>query len=165
MSLSDNLRRLARERIPTAPAKWLGPITPTVHTNDSTLTETPTRRQPLQIKRLPVQFWEKSGTVCRFDARRVGRPTARCGCAQSSIVPGSSHLKPELLGLSRAQGTLRFRRVYRTPHLTIPIVAGSFASFQGAFCSTRPFARCDKFPRGFDPRALRIGRTLHDNAR
>ena len=25
MSLSDNLRRLARERIPTAPAKWLGP--------------------------------------------------------------------------------------------------------------------------------------------
>ena len=40
MSLSDNLRRLARERIPTAPAKWLGPITPTVYTNDSTLTET-----------------------------------------------------------------------------------------------------------------------------
>jgi hydroxymethylpyrimidine pyrophosphatase-like HAD family hydrolase len=37
MSLSDNLRRLARERIPTAPAKWLGPITPTVYTNDSTL--------------------------------------------------------------------------------------------------------------------------------
>ena len=36
MSLSDNLRRLARERIPTAPAKWLGPITPTVYTNDST---------------------------------------------------------------------------------------------------------------------------------
>ena len=28
MSLSDNLRRLARERIPTGPAKWLGPITP-----------------------------------------------------------------------------------------------------------------------------------------
>jgi hypothetical protein len=40
MSLSDNLRRLARERIPTAPVKWLGPITPTVYTNDSTLTET-----------------------------------------------------------------------------------------------------------------------------
>jgi hypothetical protein len=39
MSLSDNLRRLARERIPTAPANWLGPITPTVYTNDSTLTE------------------------------------------------------------------------------------------------------------------------------
>jgi len=39
MSLSDNLRRLARERIPTAPAKWLDPITPTVYTNDSTLTE------------------------------------------------------------------------------------------------------------------------------
>ena len=32
MSLSDNLRRLARERVPTAPAKWLGPITPTVYT-------------------------------------------------------------------------------------------------------------------------------------
>ncbi len=40
MSLSDNLRRLARERVPTAPAKWLGPITPTVYTNDSTLIET-----------------------------------------------------------------------------------------------------------------------------
>jgi hypothetical protein len=40
MSLSDNLRRLPRERIPTAPAKWLGPITPTVYTNDLTLTET-----------------------------------------------------------------------------------------------------------------------------
>ena len=39
MSLSDNLRRLPRERIP-APAKWLGPITPTVYTNDLTLTET-----------------------------------------------------------------------------------------------------------------------------
>jgi hypothetical protein len=39
MSLSDNLLRLARERIPTAPAKWLDPITPTVYTNDSTLTE------------------------------------------------------------------------------------------------------------------------------
>jgi len=37
---SDNLRRLARERIPTAPAKWLGPITPTVYTNYSTRTET-----------------------------------------------------------------------------------------------------------------------------
>ena len=32
MSLSDNLRRLARERVPTAPAKRLGPITPTVYT-------------------------------------------------------------------------------------------------------------------------------------
>ena len=31
MSLSDNLRRLARERVPTAPAKWLGPISPTVY--------------------------------------------------------------------------------------------------------------------------------------
>jgi hypothetical protein len=40
MSLSDNLRRLPRERIPTAPAKSLGPITPTVYTNDLTLTET-----------------------------------------------------------------------------------------------------------------------------
>ena len=40
MSLSDNLRRLARERIPTAPAKWLGPITPTVYTNYSTRTKT-----------------------------------------------------------------------------------------------------------------------------
>jgi hypothetical protein len=30
---------LARERIPTAPANWLGPITPTVYTNASTLTE------------------------------------------------------------------------------------------------------------------------------
>jgi len=40
MSLSDNLGRLARERIPTAPAKWLGPSTPTVHTNGTTLTET-----------------------------------------------------------------------------------------------------------------------------
>ncbi len=29
-----------RERIPTAPAKWLGPITPAVDTNDLTLTET-----------------------------------------------------------------------------------------------------------------------------
>ena len=37
MSLSDNLRRLAREPC-TVPAKWLGPITPTVYTNDSTLT-------------------------------------------------------------------------------------------------------------------------------
>ena len=34
------LRRLARERTPTGPAKCLGPITPTVYTNDSTLTET-----------------------------------------------------------------------------------------------------------------------------
>ena len=34
-----NLGRLARERIPTAPATWLGPITPTVYPNASTLTE------------------------------------------------------------------------------------------------------------------------------
>ena len=37
MSLSDNLRRLARERVPTAPPKWLGPSTPTLYTNDSTV--------------------------------------------------------------------------------------------------------------------------------
>jgi hypothetical protein len=35
MSLSDNLRRLARERVPTG----AGPVTPPVYTNDPTLTE------------------------------------------------------------------------------------------------------------------------------
>src|SRR5271165_4665307 len=57
------------------------------HANESTLTRnsyTATATTNLQTKRLPVQFWEKSGTVCRVDARMAGRPTARCGCARSS---------------------------------------------------------------------------------
>jgi hypothetical protein len=56
MSLSDNLRRLARERIPTAPAKWHGPITPILYTNGSTLTETKAFHSPL------VAIWLASHT-------------------------------------------------------------------------------------------------------
>ena len=40
MSLSDNLGRLARERVPTGAGEVARPITPTKYTNDLTLTET-----------------------------------------------------------------------------------------------------------------------------
>src|SRR5271166_5334564 len=45
----------ARERIP-APAKWLGPITSTVHTNDSTLT----RNKGLRAGSFLERFLDKS---------------------------------------------------------------------------------------------------------
>jgi hypothetical protein len=46
----------------------------------------------------PVRSSEKSGPVCPVDARTAGRPTARCGCAHFSTVPGSSHSTLELPG-------------------------------------------------------------------
>ena len=51
MSLSDNLRRLARERIPTGAGKWLGPISPI----------TPTRSS-----RLGVHFFTRGGVPTDF---------------------------------------------------------------------------------------------------
>ena len=61
-SLSDNLRRFARERVPTAPAKWLGPITPTVYTNDSTLIETKVSARTASLP-APAEWLGPTSTV------------------------------------------------------------------------------------------------------
>ena len=57
MSLSDNLRRLARERVPTGAGEVARSYTPTVYTNDSTLTETKAFVSPFLVRTFPGQEW------------------------------------------------------------------------------------------------------------
>ena len=72
MSLSDNLRRLAQERVPATPAKWLGLITLTVNAVLRTRSEEyggaagvvlPTRATRAGIDCISA----KKPGVCRFD--------------------------------------------------------------------------------------------------
>jgi len=62
MSLSDNLRRLARERVPTAPAKWLGPITPYQRFNSN-------RNKGFRVGPLLELFWGRSDDELSMQVR------------------------------------------------------------------------------------------------
>src|SRR5271157_1836833 len=124
----------------------------------------PARDKSLKtVRRQPVQSSERSGTVCRVDARTVSRPTARCGCAQSSTVPGPFHSALGLLGRLGAPATSRFRQAYTKLRLTVRIVPGLLPVSKEPFVPPRHWLWLQVPTRLQSRRALRIARTLHRN--